>query len=67
MVHELVWQMREMQAFHDNEGEFAYRNITMDCSWDCGFFNSCLAINDDGDPAPALRVIPIKEYEKGKR
>lgn len=61
---EAVNQMREIRAFHENEGENAYRTPTMDCSWDCGFFNACLAMNDDGDPFPALRLIPTKDYKK---
>jgi hypothetical protein len=61
---ELILQMEEMRKFHEQNGEGAYRNPTMDCSWDCGFNNVCLAVNDDGDPIPALRVIPLKDYGK---
>ena len=64
IVYELVLQMEEMRKFHESGGEGAYRNPTMDCSWDCGFNNACLAMNDDGDPIPALRVIPLKDYKK---
>jgi 7,8-dihydro-6-hydroxymethylpterin-pyrophosphokinase len=63
---EAINQMREMRAFHESNGENAYRTPTMDCSWDCGFFNACLAMNDDGDPFPVLRTIPTREYEKDK-
>lgn len=61
---EAIYQMREMRAFHESNGENAYRTPTQDCSWDCGFFNACLAMNDDGDPIPALRQIPVKTYKK---
>jgi len=64
IVQELVYQMREMKEFHMQNGVNAYRTPTRDCSWDCGFYNACLAMNDDGNPIPALRVIPIKEFEK---
>lgn len=60
IVRELVSQMSEMQKFHAVDGVTAYRNETMDCSWDCGFFNACLAINDDGDPKPVLNTLPRK-------
>lgn len=63
IVLETVYQMREMREFHETVGEKAYRNPTRECSWDCGFFNACLAMNDDGDPIPALRIIPLKEYK----
>ncbi len=64
IAREIVLQMKEMRTFHEQNGEGAYRNQTMDCSWDCSFFNPCLAMNDDGDPTPALQLIPIKEYKK---
>lgn len=61
---ETIYQMREMRKFHEQNGKYAYRSTTMDCSWDCGFFNACLAMNDDGDPTPSLELLPIKEYTK---
>jgi hypothetical protein len=64
IVHELVAQMTEMKAFHEDGGIRAYRTPTRDCSWDCGFYGACLSINDNGDPEPALRLIPIKVHEK---
>lgn len=63
VVHEMVYQMEEMRSFHEANGEAAYRTPTRDCSWDCGFFHACLAVNDDGDPTPALRAIPLKDYK----
>ena len=64
IAREIVLQMKEMRTFHEQNGKDAYRNQIMDCSWDCSFFNPCLAMNDDGDPTPALQLIPIKEYKK---
>lgn len=61
---ELIFQMQEMKDFHLSGGRSAYRTPTRDCSWDCGFFNACLAMNDDGDPQPALNVIPLKDFEE---
>ena len=52
-----------LKKFHESNGEKAYRNPTRDCSWDCGFNNACLAMNDNGDPVPALQVIPLKDYK----
>jgi RecB family exonuclease len=66
IVRETVIQMREMRQFHEANGEDAYRNPTRDCSWDCGFYNACLAMNDDGDPLPALQILPVKEYPQGE-
>ncbi len=63
IAREIVFQMKEMRTFHEQNGEGAYRNQTMDCSWDCSFFNPCLAMNDDGNPIPALQLIPKKEYK----
>lgn len=34
-----------------------YRNPTRDCSWDCSFYNVCLAIEDDGDAEPAIVML----------
>lgn len=64
IISELNMQMEEMRDFHETGGEFAYRNPTRECSWDCGFYHACLAMNDDGNPLPALRVIPLKDYKK---
>ena len=66
IVHELAWQMKDMKDFHLRNGKFAYRNQTRDCSWDCGFYHACLALNDTGDATPALNIIPLKEFEKDK-
>jgi len=63
IVEELVLQMIQMKKFHDEQGIFAYRNPTRDCNWDCGFYGACLAMNDDGDPTPVLRSIPLKDIE----
>ncbi|MCK4824469.1 PD-(D/E)XK nuclease family protein [bacterium] len=63
IVYEMVEQMEEMRQFHETNGEAAYRTPTRDCSWDCGFYHACLAMNDDGDPVPALRAIPLKDYK----
>lgn len=65
IVAETVWQMREMREFHEQRGKYTFRTPTMDCSWDCGFHNACLAMNDVGDPIPALGLIPLKEFEQG--
>jgi len=56
---EAIIQMEEMDEFLDGSNRRVYRNPTGNCPWDCGFFNTCLSINDDGDAASALARIPI--------
>lgn len=51
---ELILQAVEMMEFLANPPEKVYREPTKDCSWDCSFYNACLAINDDGNPYPVL-------------
>jgi len=66
IIRELVVQMEDMKAFHEDGGIRAYRTPTRDCSWDCGFYGACLAINDDGNPEPALQLIPMKEHKSSE-
>jgi hypothetical protein len=64
---EAIIQMEEMEEFHEKGGRI-YRNPTKDCSWDCGFFQTCLSINDDGNVKAALdrlqTIIPDEEEDK---
>lgn len=59
---ETMAQIEEMLAFHTLGGKI-YRNATRDCSWDCGYFNACAAINDSGSPESVLKSMPIKPFE----
>lgn len=54
---ETAVQLAEMSAYHKKNWP-VYRNPTSNCSWDCGFYGVCLAINDDGDINTALSIIP---------
>jgi cellulose biosynthesis protein BcsQ len=58
---EISIQMDEMREFHEGNGR-VFRNPTKDCSWDCGFFATCLSMNDDGDAASALARVPCVPY-----
>lgn len=60
---ELGDQINQMQLYHELGGK-AYRTPTEDCSWDCGFYNACLAINDDGNPQPVLDKLPSRHYSE---
>lgn len=62
---ELEMQLQEMQKFHETGG-IVYRNPTKDCSWDCGFYDVCLSINDCGDAQSVLKNIPKIAYEEKK-
>lgn len=61
---ETAIQLEEMSKFHKNGGGAIYRNPTRDCSWDCGFYRACQAINDDGNVKLALSVFPIVPREE---
>jgi RecB family exonuclease len=58
---ELIAQMDEMQDFHDGM-QIIYRNTIGDCSWDCGFYDVCLSLNDDGTSQSVLNKIPRSEH-----
>jgi len=62
---ELILQAEEMMEFLENPPELVYRNTTRDCTWDCSFYNACLALNDDGDPYPVLNT--MNKYIAEKR
>jgi hypothetical protein len=62
---EIAVQLKAMDRFHQ-EGGYVYRNPTGDCSWDCGFFQACLSMNDDGNVKSALSRIPIVPRESSK-
>lgn len=64
VIEELHLQMQQMRKFHEEGGINAFRNPTRDCSWDCGFYGACLAMNDDGNPMPFLRTLPMRQEEQ---
>lgn len=59
---EVSMQMHEMNKFHTTDVP-VYRNPTRDCSWDCGFYDACLALNDDGQAKSVLDLIPVETYD----
>jgi len=59
---EMKMQAEEIQDYINNGGA-VYRNPTSDCSWDCSFYNVCLAMNDDGNAESVLRTMMRKEPE----
>lgn len=58
---ELLRQFADMQKFIDKYslegGAIPYRNETKDCSWDCAYYPTCLALVDEGDIIEALEVL----------
>jgi len=64
--NEIKLQLKEMDLFHAGKLP-AYRNPTSNCSWDCSFFNSCLAINDDGDEESAVSNIPLSQRSRKEK
>lgn len=70
IAYEVETQLDEMEEFHRIGGR-VYRNPTKDCSWDCGFYSACLAINDCGSPHAVLSQLPVivredAQEEKGE-
>jgi len=65
IAYEVEAQLDEMVEFHEGKGR-VYRNPTRDCSWDCGFYNACLAMNDSGSPLSVLQQFPIVEHISSK-
>jgi hypothetical protein len=59
--HEMINQMQDIENFHAGAG-LIYRNPTADCSWDCGFFDACLSINDSGNAISVLKRFPQGEF-----
>jgi len=65
IAYETETQLDEMEEFHRLGGR-VYRNPTKDCSWDCGFYGACLAINDCGSPHEVLSKLPIVPHESSQ-
>jgi len=51
---ELQAQISDIHSWLDNPDRPIYRTATKDCTWDCPFYNVCLAIEDTGDGEPVL-------------
>lgn len=63
MERELVPQMDEMRLALAGQLPI-YRNPTKDCSWDCGFYDACLGLQDNGAAQSILLKYPIRVHEE---
>ena len=64
LENELEHQLQDMVEYMNSASKRTYRTPTKDCSWDCGYFNACLSINDIGSPDSILRSMPKMEEKQ---
>lgn len=63
--HEVITQLDEMRDYHINGGT-VYRSPDESCTWQCGFFQACLAMNYDGNANAVLSTIPKRQISRGE-
>lgn len=61
---ELQLQMEEVSRWIDNADRIVYRNATKDCSWDCGFYRVCLAIEDSGSGQETVDMLRLSSERR---